>query len=91
MGHHGLSARGVDSCTPCRQDTWSDLQLLMLLNAVLVLVGGYVKATWIDAADEPLGKTVYQASSSCTQQACTDTLCMSAVSLCASRMSAVLG
>ena len=46
---------------PCRQDTWSDLQLLMLLNGVLVLVGGYVKATWIDASDEPLGKTIYQA------------------------------
>ena len=34
----------------CRRDTWSDLQLSMALNCVLVLLGGYLKATLLDSA-----------------------------------------
>ena len=44
-----------------RRDTWSDLQLLMGINGLLVLFGGFTKRYLIDGVnDEPLGRTIYQ-------------------------------
>ena len=57
-GAHGKSnliSRMAHLSVLCRQDTWSDLQLFMALNVALVLLGGYVKGTFLDSTIEKHG------------------------------------
>lgn len=68
---HGCTADSVPThaCIGlCRQDTWSDLQLVLVVNLTVITLFGWIKSSVVDALDaapragpKPFWLSIYEA------------------------------
>ena len=72
MGRRGFRGAELAPAAACRQDTWSDLQLVLVVNLSVIMLFGWIKSSVVDALDttapragpKPFWLSIYEARAS---------------------------